>query len=72
MQAILIMAHRDIQQVKMLAAVLRSKFEVYIHFDQKLAVSEEDWQAFQEMGVHTFQEINVNWAAGELRRLRAC
>lgn len=61
MQAILIMAHRDIQQVKMLAAVLRSKFEVYIHFDQKLAVSEEDLQAFQEMGVHTFQEINVNW-----------
>ena len=72
MQAILIMAHRDIQQVKMLAAVLRSKFEVYIHFDQKLAVSEEDLQAFQEMGVHTFQEINVNWAAGELRRLRVC
>ena len=61
MQAILIMAHRDIGQVKELAAVLRRSFEVYIHFDQKLAVSGEDLQVFREMGVYTVQEINVNW-----------
>ena len=61
MQAILIMAHRDIGQVKELAAVLRRSFEVYIHFDQKFAVSGEALQVFREMGVYTFQEINVNW-----------
>lgn len=61
MQAILIMAHRDMEQVKELAALLRRKFEVYIHFDRKFEVSHQDLHTLKEMGVYTFQEINVNW-----------
>ena len=35
MQAILIMAHRDMEQIIELTEILRKKFEVYIHFDTK-------------------------------------
>lgn len=61
MQAILIMAHRDIEQVKELARLLRNCFEVYIHFDKKFDVQQQDLQTLKEMGAYTFQKINVNW-----------
>lgn len=42
MQAILIMAHREMEQIIELTGILRKKFEVYIHFDTKMNVSSKE------------------------------
>ena len=39
MQAILILAHKNIDQVTKLATILNNNFEVYIHFDKKMILS---------------------------------
>ena len=61
MQAILIMAHRDMEQIIELTEILRKKFEVYIHFDTKMNVSSEEKANLQQMGAHVYQVVNVNW-----------
>ena len=38
MQAILILAHKNIDQVTKLATTLNNNFEVYIHFDKKMNI----------------------------------
>ena len=48
MQAILIMAHRDMEQIIELTEILRKKFEVYIHFDTKMNVSSEEKANLQQ------------------------
>ena len=61
MQAILMMAHRDLEQMIELAEILRKKFEVYIHIDTKMNVSPEEKANLQRMGAHVYQSVNVNW-----------
>lgn len=61
MQAILLMAHRDMEQIIELTKILGTTFEVYIHFDTKMQVSLEDKQKLEQMGAHTYQIVNVNW-----------
>lgn len=61
MQAILIMAHRDMEQIIELTEILRKKFEVYIYFDMKMNVSSEEKANLQQMGAHVYQVVNVNW-----------
>lgn len=61
MQAILLMAHRDIEQITELTELLGRRFEIYIHFDTKMQVSLEEKQKLEAMGAHTFQRVNVNW-----------
>lgn len=45
MQAILILAHKDVEHVKRLALKLQRSFAIYIHFDKKLKLTPAD-QAF--------------------------
>ena len=40
MQAILILAHKNIEQVTKLATILNNNFEVYIHFDKTMNIPE--------------------------------
>ena len=47
MQAILILAHRDTEQVLRLADKLRQSFEIYIHFDTKLKLSNQEKEALK-------------------------
>ena len=35
MQAVLILAHKNFDQVAQLSKLLQRKFEIYIHFDKK-------------------------------------
>ena len=42
MQAILILAHKDVKSVIELSRKLQTCFEIYIHFDTKLSLSSED------------------------------
>ncbi len=41
MQAILILAHKNIQQVVELSRKLNSNFNVYIHFDKKMSLDND-------------------------------
>lgn len=61
MQAVLILAHKDISQVKRLAYKLKRKFDVYIHLDKKMSLLSNDKDEMEDKGIHIYQKINVNW-----------
>lgn len=61
MQAILILAHRDLEQIYEIAKILNNNFEIYIHFDTKMKVSEQAKREFEKKGIHIYQKIEVNW-----------
>lgn len=61
MQAVVILAHKDVQQVVNLASKLNEKFEVYIHFDKKINVDSQVLEKLKNMGVKYYSEIYVNW-----------
>lgn len=63
MQAVLIIAHKDISQIKNLVDILKKKFDIYIHFDKKMNVLEKDKEELQKEGIHIYQEISVNWGS---------
>ncbi|MCI2030944.1 MULTISPECIES: beta-1,6-N-acetylglucosaminyltransferase [Limosilactobacillus] len=63
MQAILIIAHKDIDQVIELSKKLRPTFKVIIHFDKKAPVSEAQKQKLQQLGVDYFSTISVHWGS---------
>ena len=63
MQAILILAHKDVKSVIELSRKLQTCFEIYIHFDTKLSLSSEDKKVLDENQLHYFQAIEVNWGA---------
>lgn len=61
MQAILILAHSDVDHVIELAKRLQPAFEVYVHFDTKLQLSDADKKALADCGLHFYQTVEVNW-----------
>lgn len=61
MQAVCIIAHKDIAQVMHLADVLLPRFAVYIHFDTKAVLNDEYIKNLEQKGIFWFQEINVMW-----------
>ena len=61
MQAILILAHRDLEQIYEITKILNNNFEIYIHFDTKMKVSEQAKREFEKKGIHVYQKIEVNW-----------
>lgn len=61
MQAVCIIAHKDIAQVMRLADVLLPKFAVYIHFDTKAVLDDEYKATLEKKGIFWFQKINVMW-----------
>lgn len=64
MQAVLILAHKDIEQIIKLCKLLTPYFCVYIHFDQKYNIPIEQKKKLQEMeNVQLFQNFMVNWGA---------
>lgn len=63
MQAVLIIAHRDIEQVQNLALFLNKQFNVYIHFDTKMSVSKETLEFFKCQGIHCISKVNVHWGS---------
>lgn len=63
MQAICILAHKDFKQTFKLANLMRSAFEVYIHFDTKFKLGQEEKNQMDQAGIHYLQCVNVNWGA---------
>lgn len=63
MQAIIVLAHKDIGQVIELAKLLRNKFELYIHFDEKVKLTNEQKGELKDLGIHYYSFVKVNWGA---------
>lgn len=63
MQAVLIIAHKDVDQVVELAQKLRPTFKVIIHFDRKCPVKDEQKRVLTTLGVQFFSKISVNWGS---------
>lgn len=61
MQAVLIIAHKQPEQVMALAKQLVPTFKVWVHFDTKMKVTPAQQAAFDQLGVHTFSKIDVRW-----------
>lgn len=63
MQAVLILAHKNFNQVIELCDLLRPTFEVYMHIDSKAELKEEQKQKLQELDVHFFSKYDVKWGS---------
>lgn len=64
MQAILMLAHKNIKQIIELTAILNRRFIVYIHLDKKCKLSQSDRLVIEKMkNVYLYNCFNVNWGA---------
>lgn len=63
MQAVIILAHKNIDQVIDLGTLLRSKFEVYIHFDRKVSLSRKQIERMNRERINYYSFLKVNWGA---------
>lgn len=63
MQAVLVLAHKNIDQVIELSVLLRKRFEVYIHFDKKAHLTEDQQIRLADLGVHWISTQDVHWGA---------
>lgn len=62
MQAVVITAYREPEQVYKLAECLSKKFLVYIHFDKKMNAESIGEQHFERLlNVHVYSLFHVNW-----------
>lgn len=61
MEAVLILAHKDLEHVLRLSNCLSEKFEVFIHFDKKTTLSVEYKQLLNDLSIHYISEIDVKW-----------
>lgn len=63
MQAVLIIAHRDFEQVYRLAKKLLPTFNVYIHFDKKMPLTNEQAKLLAASKIEWISEVDVNWGS---------
>ncbi|HAB48823.1 MULTISPECIES: beta-1,6-N-acetylglucosaminyltransferase [Ligilactobacillus] len=63
MQAILLLAHKEMPLIKELTQKLSKSFEVYIHFDTKMQLSAADEAFLKEHKIHYISEVKVNWGS---------
>ncbi|WHS05682.1 glycosyltransferase [Ligilactobacillus salivarius] len=63
MQAILILAHKNIEQVTKLALKLNTHFEIYIHFDKTMSVPKEFKDTLDDNHIHYMSKIDVHWGS---------
>lgn len=62
-QAVLILAHKDFDQVLELARQLKSKFDIYIHFDVKMNLSSEEKKKLKNEGIKYISKFDVKWGS---------
>lgn len=63
MQAVLIIAHREVDNVLKLAIKLKKYFAVYIHFDKKCVLTEEQKKILGNNEIMWISEVSVNWGS---------
>ena len=68
MQAVLILAHKNIDQVIELSQRLSSNFNVYIHFDRKISLSKKQELELNQLNVKFFSKYDVKWGSYSIVR----
>lgn len=68
MQAVLIIAHKNPDQVYQLCERLRRNFNVYIHFDKKMNLTSRMKEQFDKIGVEVYSEFSINWSGYNMVR----
>ena len=63
MQAVLILAHKNIDQVIELSRILKDKFEIYIHIDKKTKITERQKKLLDTLKINYISTQNVHWGA---------
>lgn len=63
MQAVLVIAHKNIDQVVDLARKLKPCFKVIIHFDKKVTITEAQKKDLDAVGADYFSKISVHWGS---------
>ncbi len=60
-QAVLILAHRDFEQIYELSLRLKQRFAVYIHFDKKIILTPDEKSRLESEGINYISEVDVKW-----------
>lgn len=68
MQAVLILAHKNIDQVVELTERLSATFNVYIHIDMKTHVTKEQKEKFKQLNSIVISKYNVKWGSYSIVR----
>lgn len=68
MQAILILAHKNIQQVVELSRKLNSNFNVYIHFDKKMSLDNDYLKVLENENIRYISQEDVKWGSWSIVR----
>lgn len=63
MQAILVLAHKDVNQVIELCSKLCPYFNVYVHFDKKASISEKQFKSLRKLGINYYSVYDVKWGS---------
>ena len=63
MQAILILAHKNIQQVVELSRKLNLNFNVYIHFDKKMSLDNDYLKVLENENIRYISQEDVKWGS---------
>lgn len=63
MQAVLILGHKNVNQIILLCRNLCRYFDVYLHMDSKAMVSLENKKILKNLGVHYYSKYNVKWGS---------
>lgn len=68
MQAVLILAHKNIGQVIDLATILSKSFNVYIHLDIKASISQDEKEKLKKLPVNVYSKYNAKWGSYNIVR----
>lgn len=68
MQAILILAHKNVQQVVELSRKLNSNFNVYIHFDKKMTLDDNFLKILENENIRYISQEDVKWGSWSIVR----
>lgn len=68
MQACIITAYHNFNQLNRLIEILSKKFEVYVHIDKKTKPSWKEILKEKER-VHLYSKFNINWGDQHILRL---
>lgn len=68
MQAVLILAHKNFDQIIELSQRLRPIFNIYMHVDKKVELTNQQKKRFDELNVHYFSKYDVKWGSYSIVR----
>lgn len=67
-QAVLILGHKNVDQITDLCRNICGYFDVYLHMDKKTNVTDEQISSLKQLGVHYYSRYDVKWGSYSIVR----